>query len=311
MRIGLFLGASTAPGSTLDQHLERVRQAERDGFSSAWFTQELGLDALTFAALAGRVTTGIELGTAVVPTYPRHPVTMAQQALTVQVASGGRFALGIGLSHQVLIETMFGLSFAKPYSHMKEYLAVLAPLIRAGHVSFAGNEFTVNAAVTVEGATPCPILLAALAPKMLGLAGTIGDGTITWMTGPKTLRAHTIPRLRAAAADAGRPAPRVVAGFPLAVTNDGPAARQAAARIFQIYGALPSYRAMLDREGANAPEDIAIVGDEAAVGARLDELAALGVTDFAGGLFPTGPDAEETVARGWTFLAARARHAVG
>ena len=311
MRIGLFLGGNTAPGDTLDAHMARVQQAERDGFSAAWFTQEVGLDALMFAALVGRVTTRIELGTAVVPTYPRHPVTMAQQALTAQVASGGRFALGIGLSHQVLIETMYGLSFAKPYSHMKEYLAVLAPLIRGGSVAFAGSEFTVNAAVTVAGAMPCPILLAALAPKMLGLAGAIGDGTITWMTGPKTLREHTIPRLQAAAAEAGRPAPRVVAGFPVAITGNAPAAREAAGRIFQIYGALPSYRAMLDREGVGAPEDIAIVGDEAAVGARLDELAALGVTDFVGALFPAGADPGATVARGWTFLAERARRAAG
>ena len=311
MRTGLFLGENTAPGESLDTHIARVQQAERDGFSSAWFTQEFGLDALMLAALVGRVTTRIELGTAVVPTYPRHPVTVAQQALTAQVASGGRFALGVGLSHQVLIETMYGLSFAKPYSHMKEYLAVLAPLIRAGSVAFVGSEFTVNASVTVTGATPCPILLAALAPKMLGLAGAIGDGTITWMTGPKTLREHTIPRLHAAAAAAGRPAPRVIAGFPVAITEDAPAARAAAGQIFQLYGVLPSYRAMLDREGVDAPEDVAIVGDEAAVGARLDELAALGVTDFAAGLFPAGADPVATVARGWSFLAERARRAAG
>lgn len=307
MRIGLFLGPSTAPGDTLDAHVARVQQAELDGFASAWFTQELGLDAIIFAALAGRTTTRIELGTAVVPTYPRHPVTMAQQALTAQVASGGRFTLGIGLSHEVLIETVYGLSFAKPYSHMKEYLAVLAPLVRRGSVAFAGSEFTVNASVTVAGAMPCPILLAALAPKMLGLAGAIGDGTITWMTGPKTLREHTVPRLGAAAAEAGRPAPRVVAGFPVAISEDAAAAREAAGRIFQVYGALPSYRAMLDREGVEGPEDLAIVGDEAAVGARLDELAALGVTDFAAGLFPAGANPGATIARGWTFLAERAR----
>lgn len=309
MRIGLMLGDNTAPGDGFETHVARVQQAEWDGFSTAWFPQTFGLDAIIFAALVGRVTTRIELGTAVVPTYPRHPVTMAQQALTAQVASGGRFALGIGLSHQVVIETMYGLSFAKPYSHMKEYLAVLAPLIRSGSVSFAGGQYRVNAPMTVVGATPCPILLAALAPKMLGLAGAIGDGTITWMTGPKTLREHTIPRLKAAAAEAGRPAPRVVAGFPVAVTADAQQAREAAGYIFQTYGVLPSYRAMLDREGVEGPADIAVVGDEAAVGARLDELAALGVTDFLGALFPAGADARATVERGWAFLAERARRA--
>jgi F420-dependent oxidoreductase-like protein len=309
MRIGLFLSESASPGDTLDSHVTRVQQAERDGFSTAWFTQEFGLDALMFAALVGRVTTRIELGTAVVPTYPRHPVIMAQQALTAEAACDGRFVLGIGLSHQVVIQTILGLSFAKPYSHLREYLSVLEPLIRRGSVSFVGSQFTVNASVSVAGAKSCPILLAALAPKMLGLAGAIGDGTITWMTGPKTLREHTIPRLLAAAKEAGRLAPRVVAGFPIAITEDISAARAAAARIFQIYGALPSYRAMLDREGVSAPEDVALVGNEASVGRQLDQLAELGVTDFAGGLFPAGEDASATVERGWKFLAERARRA--
>lgn len=309
MRIGLFLGENTGSGETFDELVARVQQAERDGFSSAWFLQQFGLDSLTFAALVGRVTTRIELGTGVVPTYTRHPATMAMQALTAQVASGGGFTLGIGLSHQVLIEMVYGLSFARPYSHMKEYLAVLAPLIRDGSVAFAGKEFTVNASVGVAGARPCPILLAALAPKMLGLAGAIGDGTITWMTGPKTLREHTIPRLRAAAMEAGRPAPRVVAGFPVALTEDTAGAREAAGQIFQMYGGLPSYRAMLDREGVGGPEDLAILGDEAEVEARLDQLAALGVTDFAAGLFPAGADPVATVARGWAFLAERAQRA--
>lgn len=307
MRIGLMLGDNTTPHDTLDQHIARVRQAEQDGFATAWFAQTFGMDAMTFAAVVGRVTTRIELGTAVVPTYPRHPVVMAQQALTAQLMTGGRFTLGIGLSHQVVIETMFGLSFAKPYSHMKEYLAVLAPLIRTGSVAFAGHEYTVNAPLRIPGTTPCPILLAALAPKMLALAGTIGDGTITWMTGPKTLREHTIPRLTAAATEAGRPAPRVVVGLPVAVTKDVKQAREAAAKAFQVYGALPSYRAMLDREGAEGPADVAIVGDEAEVGARLDELGALGVTDFLGGLFGMRAEPDAIVERTWAFLADRAR----
>ena len=197
---------------------------------------------------------------------------MAQQALSAQAIAGGRFTLGIGLSHQIVIEGMFGLSFAKPYSHMKEYLAVLGPLIRTGSVSHAGEEYRVNAQLAVPGATPCPILVAALAPKMLALAGREADGTITWMTGMRTIREHTVPRIREAAAAAGRPAPRVVVGFPIAVTRDVAAARESAARVFQIYGALPSYRRMLDLEGAAGPGDVAIVGDESPVGEELDRL---------------------------------------
>src|SRR5262249_41791567 len=153
-------------------------------------------------------------------TYPRHPVALAQAALSAQAAARGRFTLGVGLSHQVVIESMLGLSFAKPYSHMREYLAVLCPLIRTGSVQFAGGEFRVGANGAVPGATPCPILVAALAPRMLALAGREADGTITWMTGPRTVREHTVPRICEAAARAGRPAPRVVVGLPVAVTRE-------------------------------------------------------------------------------------------
>jgi F420-dependent oxidoreductase-like protein len=257
----------------------------------------MGIDAIMAAALCARATSKIELGTAVVPTYPRHPVAMAQQALSAQAACGGRFALGIGLSHQVVIENMFGLSFARPYSHMREYLAVLAPLIRAGSVGYQGEEFRVSANLAVPGAASCPILLAALAPKMLALAGAEADGTITWMTGPNTLREHTVPRLTEAAARAGRPAPRVVVGLPIAVTSDVAAARAAAARIFQIYGALPSYRAMLDREGAEGPADVAIVGDASAVGEQIERLRAIGVSDYLAIPYPVGPDGPATVER--------------
>ena len=195
------------------------------------------------------------------------------------------------------IEMMFGLSYAKSYSHMREYLAVLAPLIREGTVSYSGNEYRVNAKLAVTGATPCPILVAALAPKMLALAGTVADGTITWMTGPKTLREHTIPRIREAATAAGRPAPRIVVGLPVAVTDDTAAARDAAARIFQLYGGLPSYRAMLDREGAEGPADVAMVGDESAVGERIAELRTIGVTDFLASPYPVGGDAAASLQR--------------
>lgn len=305
MRYGLMLGEAGAAGGGIEALIQQVKDAEADGFATAWFAQIFGVDAMTIIALAGRETSRIELGTAVVPTFPRHPVVMAQQALTTQAATGGRFSLGIGLSHQMVIEGMYGLSFAKPYTHMKEYLGVLAALIRSGSASAAGSEYNVNANVSVPGASPCPILLAALAPKMLALAGTVGDGTITWMTGPKTVREHTIPRINEAAAQAGRPAPRVVVGLPIAVTDDVAAAREAASRTFQVYGFLPSYRAMLDREGVEGPADVAIIGDEATVHEQLDQLAAAGVTDFLGAIFPSGANPAEGVARTRALLKSR------
>ncbi len=302
MRIGMMIGDGSNLGGSVDSLVAKIKEAEEMGLHTAWLPQIFGVDAMTVMAIAGRETSRIELGTAVVPTYPRHPVTMAQQALTVQAASRNRFTLGIGLSHQVVIEGMFGLSFAKSYTHMKEYLGVLAPLIRERSVSFQGDSYRVNANITVPNAEACPILLAALAPKMLGLAGSIGNGTITWMTGPKTLREHTIPTLQAAAAAAGRPTARVVVGLPIAITDDVAAARAVAAQHFQIYGMLPSYRAMLDREGVAGPGDVVIAGDEATVEAQLAELRGMGVTDFLAAPFPVGDAPAKSLDRTTQFL---------
>lgn len=307
MRIGIGIGDIAGSPAGMDDLVAQAKRAEADGFASGWFANIFGADAILAAAICGRETSRIELGTAVVPTYPRHPVALAQAALSAQAAARGRFALGIGLSHQVVIETMLGLSFAKPYSHMREYLAVLAPLIRAGSVQFAGDEFRVAANMAVPGATPCPILVAALAPRMLALAGREADGTITWMTGPRTIREHTAPRICEAATKAGRPAPRIVVGLPVAVTSETAAARESAARGFQIYGMLPSYRAMLDREGAEGPADVAIVGDESDVAEQLGRLADAGTTDFLAVPFRVegDPDAVERTRALLIRLAAR------
>jgi len=292
MKIGIGIGDIGGSPADVDGLVAQAKRAEAEGFASGWFANIFGMDAILAAAVCGRETTRIELGTAVVPTFPRHPVAMAQQALSAQAVARGRFTLGIGLSHQIVIEGMCGLSFAKPYSHMKEYLAVLGPLIRTGSVSHAGEEYRVNAQLAVPGATPCPILVAALAPKMLALAGREADG-------------HTVPRIREAAAAAGRPAPRVVVGLPVAVTRDVAAARTSAARGFQIYGALPSYRRMLDLEGVEGPGDVAIVGDESTVGAQLDRVAEAGATDFLGIPFRVDGD-EDAVARTRALLVRRA-----
>ncbi|HLY37129.1 MAG TPA: TIGR03564 family F420-dependent LLM class oxidoreductase [Candidatus Binatia bacterium] len=292
MRIGIGIGEIGGEPGDVDGLIAQAKRAEADGFASGWFANVFGMDAIIAATLCARETRRIELGTAVVPTFPRHPVAMAQQALSAAAASGNRFSLGIGLSHQIVIEGMCGLSFAKPYSHMKEYLAVLGPLIREGSVSHAGEEYRVNVQMAVPGARPCPILVAALAPRMLALTGRVADGTITWMTGIRTVRDHTVPSLSDAAARAGRPSPRVVVGLPIAVTREVAAARESAARQFQIYGALPSYRAMLDREGAEGPADVALVGDESAVGEALRKLAEAGATDFLAIPFRVRGDAD-------------------
>jgi F420-dependent oxidoreductase-like protein len=289
MRIGIFGGEVGQGAGGMDELVKAVKDAADQGFDSYWLPQIFGLDALTALAVVGRDVPGIELGTSVIPTYPRHPMMLAGQALTTQKATDGRLALGIGLSHQIVVESMWGLSFDKPVRHMREYLSILRPLLYGEAVSFQGESFATSGSLTVEcrqGAPP--ILVAALGTQMLNVTGRLADGTITWMTGPSTLAEHTVPTLRSAAAAAGRPeAVRVVAGLPVCVTDDETDARERAARLFAIYGQLPSYRAMLDREGAEGPADVALVGDEASIRTGVERLAEAGVTDFLAAEFGT------------------------
>ncbi len=278
MRIGIGGG-----GGTIDAAVDSVRKARDAGYSSAWFSNIFGLDGMTACAVVGREVPDITLGTFVVPTYSRHPLYMAQQAMTTQAATGGRFVLGIGLSHKIVIEGILGLSFAKPARHMREYLEVLMPILQAGSVQHAGEVYRVdNTFGPLErmGTTPPKVVVAALGPVMLRLAGRLTDGTATWMTGPNTIADHVAPTIRQAASEAGRPEPMVIAGVPVSVTDDPDAARAEAEQVFAIYGTLPSYRAMLDREGAAGPGDVALVGDEDTVRAGIARYADAGVTDL-------------------------------
>ena len=260
MRIGIFIG-SVGAGGDLDGQVEQIVTAEKEGFDSFWSAQVLGVDALTLIALAGQRTKRIEMGTAVVPTFPRHPMVLAQQALTTQAATGGRLTLGIGLSHRPMVEGRLGLRFDRPALHMQEYLTVLWRLVHEGRVEFSGQVFQVNGTIQVPSATPCPIVIAALGPRMLRIAGEFAEGTVTWMTGRKTLDSHIVPRINSAADAAGRPKPRICVGVPIAVTDNLAAAQEQASRLFQRYGQLPSYRRMLDMEGVEEPADMAIVGN--------------------------------------------------
>jgi len=302
MRIGIMLGATAGPDATLAGLIEHAQKIESMGFPSLWLAQVFGFDAITSLALVGRETSRIELGTAVVPTYPRHPFAMAQQALTAGSASGGRFSLGIGLSHAIVIESLLGLSYDKPAAHMREYLEVLVPLLRGEQVSFEGERYRVNAGLQLKDPPAVPVLVAALGPVMLRLTACLADGTITWMCGPKTLSGHVVPTITEAAKAAGRPAPRVVAGLLIEVTDEVSKARERVAQRTRLYGTMPSYRAMLDREGVEAPVETALLGNEAELGVAIDRLAETGVTDFIAAI-----DAEDEVGRQRTldFLAAR------
>ena len=293
MRIGVALQEPSGP-EAITKLRDDLQRAADDGFTSAWLSNIFGLDALTALAVAGSQVPGIEVGTAVVPTYPRHPAALAQQARTVAAAVDGRLVLGIGLSHKIVIDDMYGYDFGRPVLHMREYLAVLVPLLNGEPASFSGVTVRANIGLTTPSPGRVPVVVAALGPQMLRLAGEQADGTVLWMTGPATVRDHIVPVITAAAAAADRPSPRVVCLLPVCVTSDPDAARERAAKVFAIYGELPSYRAMLDREGAAGPADVAIVGDEDAVAAQIGVLAEAGVTDFVAGEYTGGGDGTRT-----------------
>jgi 5,10-methylenetetrahydromethanopterin reductase len=295
MRMSLNL-VNAIGGSPIDSLVKALVTARDEGFRRVWMAQmPFDGDLLTALAVAMREVDGIEVGSAVLPIQNQHPMQMAQRALTLNAIAGGRFILGLGMTHQAVTEGMWGIPYDKPVRRMREYLDALQPLLAGEAVNAVGETVTARGALQIAGAPAPEVYLAALGPQMLKLCGRRTAGTLTWMCGPKTLGDHIGPTLRAAAEEAGRPAGavRVVAGLPISVTDDVAGARAQAAEQFGMYGTLPSYRAMLDREGYADPEDAAIIGDETAVSERLDELSALGVDEFSAVVFDTTPEVRE------------------
>ncbi|MEC8985006.1 MAG: TIGR03564 family F420-dependent LLM class oxidoreductase, partial [Actinomycetota bacterium] len=243
MELGIF-GSSRS----VSELTEQVQKAADLGYATFWTPQIFNLDALTALAVVSSKVSDIRLGTSVVPTYPRHPMMLAQQALTVNQVSGGRLDLGIGLSHKPVVEGMWGMSFDGPVGHMRDYLTILMALLHEGAISHGGKHLTSRGGIDVP-ADPPPVLVAALGPQMLKLVGKTADGTATWMTGPKTIQDHVVPVINDAAERESRPRPQVVAAIPVCIHTDKEVAVEHAKRDFGFYGDLPSYRAMLDREG--------------------------------------------------------------
>ena len=243
-------------------------------------------------ALAGRATTTLELGTSVLQTYTCHPLLQANRAASVVAAMGrGGFTLGIGPSHRPVIEEAYGLSYDHPGRHTEEYVKILTASLRGEAVNLDGSEFRVHSAGrSVKPEAPVPVLVSALAPRLLRVAGESADGTILWMGNARAIEVHVAPRIRAAAEAAGRPAPRIVAGLPVAVHDDVDEARRTAGEMFAGYGDLENYRRILDIGGAEGPADAAIVGDEASVAAQLGALVDAGATDVWAAIFPVGED---------------------
>lgn len=300
MRIGLSGGAAT-----VDRMIEQAVEAERDGFTTLWYASAIAGDPLVAMTLAGRATSTLELGTAVLQTYPSHPILMANRASSVVEAMGrAGFTLGVGPSHQPVIEDIYGLSYANPGRHTEEYVRILVALLRGEAPEIKGHDFAVRAAGRVAPpAHPIPVLVSALAPRLLSVAGEVADGTVLWMGNARAIETHVEPLIAKAAAGAGKAAPRIVAGLPVAVHDDVDEAREAAAEQFAGYGVLPNYRRILDIGGADGPADAAIVGDEQSVAAQIRALFDAGATDAWTAVFPVGADRAASRARTRALLA--------
>jgi F420-dependent oxidoreductase-like protein len=301
MQIGLMLGPERGRyRHKVAQLIGDAAGAERDGFTSLWVPQIPGdFDAFTAITLMGQATGRIELGTAVVPIQTRHPIAMAPEGLSVQSVCVGRFALGLGASHDWVIEGMLGLSYEQPAHQMRDYLEVLnAALGAPGSVDVENDRYRVHSPMDVTDWGPNPVLLAALGPVMLRIAGEHASGTILWLADERAVGEHVVPRIAKAAAEAGRPAPRVIAGVPVALCpkDEVDGARRYANRVLGHAEFCPSYQRLLDAGDATDVGDILAAGDEATVVDRLRAFRDAGATDLAVRVLALGPDRESRIA---------------
>ena len=294
MRIGL-----TGGGATVDKVVQQARQAEADGFTSLWYASVVTGDPLVAMAIAGRETSSIELGTAVLQTYPCHPLLQANRSASVVDAMGrAGFTLGIGPSHEPLIRGVFGLSYDHPGRSTEEYVRILTGVLRGEPVDLDGEDWTAHTGGrAVAPVHPVPVLVSALGSRLLRVAGTLADGTVLWMAPPRAIETHVRPKITAAAAAAGRPAPRIVAGLPVAVHDDEAEARAAAAATSGMYAGMANYQRILEVGGADTPADAAIVGTEKEVRAQLRSLEDAGATDIWAAVFPVGDDRRASIRR--------------
>jgi F420-dependent oxidoreductase-like protein len=289
MRIGINGSNLIALASPLEKVAAHAVEAERDGFSTYWMAQLIWPDALTAIAAIASATSTIRFGTAVVPTWPRHPLMLAAQALTTSHVVGGRLTLGIGLAHRSTVQDMFGVPFDSPAKHMTEYLDVLLPAMENRAVDASGEIWSAHSdgfGTPPEVSAPA-VMLAAMGPRMLELAGGRTDGTILWLSGPRTIETRIRPALEAAADAAGRVEPQVVASVPVCVTENREKVHDMVAAVLAGYNDLPSYRSVMDTEGVAGPADVALIGSETEVRAGLGSFASAGTTEFSALEFTT------------------------
>ncbi len=301
MRIGLMVGPERGRYRTKVERLKTdARWAEEAGLATVWIPQIPDeFDALTAATVVGAATDRIEVGTAVVPVQPRHPIALAQQILSVQAVCEGRLAVGLGVSHHWVIDEMLGLPYERPVPTMRSYLDVLGQALAGpGPVDVENEMFRVHNPLDITDITPTPVLLAALGPRMLQLCGERADGTILWMADERAIATHVVPILTRAAQAANRPAPRVVAGIPVCLCRDDEvdAAVTRTNRILAEAEVSPNYQKLLEHGDARSVGDILVAGSESAIVKRLQGFADAGVTDISVRVVPIGENRDELIA---------------
>ncbi|HEY1699663.1 MAG TPA: TIGR03564 family F420-dependent LLM class oxidoreductase [Trebonia sp.] len=287
----------------VDTFVSLSREAAGAGVASVWISQQYDHDALSVAAVIGNAVPGIDIGTSVVPVYPRHPVVVSSQAQTAQAASHGRFTLGLGLGAPSHVRSTYGLSVDRPIRHLREYLTALNSLFTTGTVDFKGETLTASTLMPgrVAGAeTPPSVLVAAMGPQALRLTGELADGTLPFLAGPRTLETFIIPAIADAARAAGRPAPRIVVQLAGIVTSDTEAVRAALRDQMAFLLTVPSYQAVLEREGVAHPADLAVVGDEETLAAAISRYVDAGATEIS--VSTTGGNGTDDRRRTWRLL---------
>lgn len=302
MTLGVTLG-STAVLRTVDSTVQLAREARDAGLHSAWFGQSFAYDSPSLAAIVAREVPGLQVGTSAIPIFGRHPLLVSSQAQTAQAATGGRYHLGLALGTKHLTETGFGIPYERPIGLLREFLTALRPLLETGGVDFHGELLTATTPYTaaVPGAEPAvPVLVAAMGPQALRVSGELADGILPFLAGPRALGEHIVPAVTAAAAAAGRPAPRIVALVPGVVTADAEAVRESAAEALALYERIPSYRRAVELSGASRAAEIAVIGDEETVAAEVRRYREAGATEVV--FTATELSGEDDRRRTWKLL---------
>ena len=293
MTTGIVVKPDPAAANAVDDAISQASGAFLRGVRQVWLNQRFDVDALTLAALIATAVRGLGVGTAVVPINPRHPLLVASAAQTAQAAAHGKFSLGIGLGGNALEQRAFGIPSGKEVTRLREYLTVLRSIRDDGEVDFQGQELAARPPLSpaVAGGRPFPVYVAAMGPRALRAAGELADGTVTYLAGPRTIEEFIAPTIAQAAADAGRPPPRIIASVPVAVTSTPDAARADAATSLHFYDQFPSYQKIMARDGVANAADLAVIGDPDAVIGQLLRYRAAGATDVVLSPFQTQPSA--------------------